>query len=421
MVRDLHRAPGDAGDAAALIGTDKPPPMPPIDAIVAGSGPSALAVAALLAREGVATTLVGPQADRTDARTVALMQPSIRLLRHLGLWPDRLAGLAQPLRRLRIIDDTGGLVASPTVTFSAAELGLEAFGWNLPVAALTRALRDVCLTSGVACLAHAVESAAIADGTVSVLCGGGTRLSAPVVVAADGRESPVRKSLGIATDEWSYEQSAIATTFGHSIAHDDLSIEHHRPSGPLTTVPLPGDRSGLVWMELPERSDALMALDESRFACELQAATHGQLGRISAIGPRTAFAMRGLIASDFGGPRALLVGEAAHVVPPIGAQGLNMSFRDAATAAELVGEACRRGGDPGSAELVRRYGELRRRDVVPRQGFIHAVNQSLLSSFAPLSAMRALGMAAVDRIGPLRRLAMRQGIEPSQELPLAMR
>jgi 2-octaprenyl-6-methoxyphenol hydroxylase len=221
--------------------------------------------------------------------------------------------------------------------------------------------------------------------------------------------------------EWSYEQSAIATTFAHSAPHDDLSIEYHRPSGPLTTVPLPGNRSGLVWMELPERSGELMALNESEFACELQAATHGDLGRVFAVGNRTAFAMRGLIASNFGGPRVLLVGEAAHVVPPIGAQGLNISFRDAATAAELIGDARRKGADPGGAEVVRRYGELRRLDVVPRQNLIHAMNQSLLSGFAPFAVMRVLAMAAIDQIAPLRRFVMNEGLEPSQPLPLTMR
>ena len=186
-------------------------------------------------------------------------------------------------------------------------------------------------------------------------------------------------------------------------------------------MPLPDNHSGLVWMESPERADELMALSESEFACELQAATHGQLGRIFAVGDRTSFPMRGLIASDFGGPRTLLIGEAAHMAPPIGAQGLNMSFRDAATAAELIGDARRKGADTGSPEVVQRYGELRRRDVLPRQSLIHAMNQSLLSGLLPFSALRVLGMAAIDRIGPLRKLVMNQGLAPSQPLPLAMR
>ena len=396
--------------------------MQKADAIVAGTGPSALAAAALLARHDVPTALVGPQAGPgSDPRTIALMQPSIRLLCHLGLWQGKLQEVAQPLRRLRLIDDTGGALVSPTVTFSASELNLEEFGWNLPVAALTEALRDLCVSSGVSRITGLIETVAVADAAVSVSCSTGTEIAAQVMVAADGRGSFVRQALGIAMEEWSYEQSAIATTFEHSAAHEDLSIEYHRPAGPLTTVPLPGNHSGLVWMESPERADELMALSEREFACELQAATHGQLGRIFTVGDRTSFAMRGLIASDFGGPRALLVGEAAHMAPPIGAQGLNMSFRDAATAAELIGDARRKGADIGSAEVVQRYGELRRRDVLPRQSLIHAMNHSLLSGLLPFSALRVLGMAAIERIVPLRKLVMNQGLAPSQPLPLAMR
>ncbi|MDP9138050.1 MAG: FAD-dependent monooxygenase [Pseudomonadota bacterium] len=397
--------------------------MQTTDVVVAGAGPSALVAAALLARQGLSAAIVGPQPHPdSDPRTIALMQPSIRLLCHLGLWQGKLLDVAQPLRRLRLIDDTGGTLTAPAITFSAAELNLEEFGWNLPVAALTQALRELCFTSGVTHITGRIDGLAEAGGAVSVRCrGSDTELAARIIVAADGRDSFVRQALGIAADEWSYEQSAIATTFGHSAAHEDQSIEYHRPSGPLTTVPLPDQRCGLVWMEAPERAGELMALSDEEFACELQAAMHGHLGRIFAVGRRHAFAMRGLLASEFGGPRALLVGEAAHVLPPIGAQGLNMSFRDAATAAELIGEAHRKGGDPGSAEVVRRYGELRRRDVLPRQGLIHAMNQSLLSRLLPISALRALGMAAIDRFGPLRKVVMNEGLAPSQPLPLAMR
>jgi 2-octaprenyl-6-methoxyphenol hydroxylase len=381
------------------------------DAIVAGSGPSALAAAALLARESVSTTLIGPQGtNESDPRTIALMQPSIGILHYLGLWPNPLARIAQPLRRLRIIDDTGSGVSSQTVTFSCDELGLDAFGWNIRVAPLTLALRDLCLSSGVSYRSGRIDSVAVAEDVVTVRCDDSSIFAASIIVAADGRESLVRRSLAIAAEEWTYEQTAIATTFAHSVPHDDLSIEHHRPAGPLTTVPLPHNRSGLVWMERPDVANELMHLDEGDFACELQAAIHGQLGRVLAIGTRAAFAMRGLLAPDFGGPRALLVGEAAHVVPPLGAQGLNMSFRDAAAAAKLIGDACRKGRDPGAGDLVRSYAEVRRRDVVPRQSIIHAINLSLLSGFLPISAARAFGMAAIDQLAPLRKLAMNQGV-----------
>ncbi len=393
-----------------------------VDAIVVGSGPSALAAAALLARQGLAPALVGAApSHEIDPRTVALMQPSIRLLSHLEIWPGRLSALAQPLRRLRIIDDTGSLLTSPTVTFSAGELNLEAFGWNLPLEALCQELHALCTQRGVSCIAGPIESFAVADGSVTVGRGVKAEIAAPVIIAADGKKSFVRQSLGVATHSWSYEQAAIAATFEHSLAHDDLSIEYHRAAGPLTTVPLPGRRSGLVWMETPERAGELMALDESEFRCELQAATHGRLGRILAVGNRSLFPMGGLIASEFGGPRTLLVGEAAHVVPPVGAQGLNMSLRDAATAAELIGDARRNGLDPGGGHVLHCYNQLRRRDVLPRQEVIHYMNRSFLGGSMLLSALRVLGFTAIDRISPLREMIMNEGLGPLQQLPLAMR
>jgi 2-octaprenyl-6-methoxyphenol hydroxylase len=348
------------------------------------------------------------------------MQPSIRLLCHLGLWHGKLAEKGEPLRKLRIIDDSGGPLAAPTLTFSAAELGLEAFGWNVPVAELSLALGKLCL-SGVTRIMGRLRTLAVKTEAVFATCDGEEQLAAPVIIAADGRNSFVRQTLGIATERWSYNQAALATTFRHTALHEGMSAEYHRPYGPLTTVPLPGQRSGLVWMERPQRADELMALDEREFACELQAALHGQLGLISAIDRRTVFGMRGLVASDFGGPRALLVGEAAHMVPPIGAQGLNMSLRDAATAAELLDDARRAGSDPGAPQVVQRYGEIRRRDVMPRQSFIHALNWSLLANSLPVSALRALGLTALDGIGPLRRLVMAEGLEPTPLLPLSMR
>jgi 2-octaprenyl-6-methoxyphenol hydroxylase len=389
------------------------------DAIVAGAGPSGLVSAALLARDGWATALVGEEANSSDPRTIALMQPSIRLLCHLGVWPGELAVQGEPLRSLRIVDDTGEALSAPTLTFSAGELDLDAFGWNVPVAALTRALAEVC-SSGVARFMGRLETLVVETGGIRVTCSEGQTLAAPVIVGADGRNSFVRRTLEIATEEWSYDQAALATTFQHSQRHDGLSLEYHRPHGPFTTVPLPGHRSGIVWMERPQRIAELAALEEGEFAAELQAALHGQLGLISDLGTRTVFAIDGLLATQFGGPRTLLVGEAAHCVPPIGAQGLNMSLRDAAMAAELLGDARRAGLDPGGVEVLRHYGEVRRRDVMPRQHIIHAVNRSLLGRSLPFSAFRSLGLTLLDGIAPLRRLVMSEGLEPSH-LPLAMR
>ena len=392
--------------------------MTDVDVIVAGAGPAGLAAACLLALDGRRVALVArQQGDATDPRTVALMQPSIRLLAHLGLWPGTLKDQTEPLRKLRLIDDTGAMFKAPTITFDPVELGEEAFGWNFPLRLLIPALFARARELGVDLTDADAASAQPVSGGVSVTTTDGRRLQARAAIAADGRNSVLREAAGIRTNRWAYEQTALATSFAHSGAHDGISTEHHRQAGPFTTVPMPGNRSALVWMERPERASQLMALSDADLAAEIQIGTHGALGRVFDIGPRRLFPMQGLVARDFAKNRIILIGEAAHVVPPIGAQGLNMSLRDAAQAADLMeGE-----DDPGNAALLAKYDALRRRDVQPRQQVIDMMNRSLLSGFVALEAGRAAGISLLQQFGPLRRAAMQYGLAPSSSLPRAMR
>ena len=392
--------------------------MSDFDVIVAGAGPAGLAAACLLALDGRRVALVAKeQGDASDPRTVALMQPSIRLLMHIGLWPGALKEATQPLRKLRLVDDTGAMFKAPTITFDPAELGEEAFGWNFPLGILIPALFARAQELGVEMTGADAASASSHSGGVSVTTTSGQRIEARVVLAADGRNSILREAAGIRTNRWSYDQSALVTSFAHSGPHDGISTEYHKGAGPFTTVPMPGNRSALVWMERPARAAELMALSDAELAAEIQIGTHGELGRISEIGPRRLFPMQGLVARDFARNRIILVGEAAHVVPPIGAQGLNMSLRDAAQAADLMeGE-----DDPGTPEIMRAYDALRRRDVQPRQQVIDLMNRSLLSGFMAMETGRAAGMTLLSQFGPLRRAVMQYGLAPSAGLPRVMR
>jgi 2-octaprenyl-6-methoxyphenol hydroxylase len=378
--------------------------------IVVGAGPAGLAAACLLARDGRRVRLIASApGDASDPRTVALMTPSLRILEGLGLWPGNLQAMTQPLRKLRLVDDTGAAFPAPAVTFDPAELGEEAFGWNFPLRLLIPALYARALELGVkVTAADALGAEARTDG-ITVTAADGGRYSAQVAIAADGRNSVLREAAHIRVNRWSYEQAAIATSFAHSGPHDGVSTEYHREAGPFTTVPMPGNRSSLVWMERPGRAAELMALPDRDFAAEIQIGTHGELGRISEIGPRRLFPMQGLLARDFARNRTILVGEAAHVVPPIGAQGLNMSLRDAAEAAALMaGE-----DDPGNSGLLAAYDGRRRRDVQPRQQVIDLMNRSLLSGFLPLEAGRSAGISLLAAFGPLRRAAMQYGLANS--------
>ncbi len=390
--------------------------MAEFTALIAGAGPAGLAAAALLAKEGIATAVVAP-ASTDDPRTVALLQPSIQLLRYLDIWPGSLEGVTAPLRKLCMIDDTGALLMAPRLEFDSQELGLEAFGWNIPLNQLLPALRKRAEGLGVTFIEATAINAKSRGDAIHITLSNASEMFANVCIAADGANSAMRTAAGITTDSWSYDQAAIATSFSHSVGHENVSSEYHKSAGPFTTVPLPENRSSLVWMDRPARAAALMAMNDRELAAELQIETHGELGLISNLGPRKSFPMKGLTARQFAKDRIILIGEAAHVVPPIGAQGLNMSLRDAALAADLILAS----KDPGSNAVMSDYNSARRAEVLPRQQLIDLMNKSLLLGLLPLEGARAICLSALYHIGPIKRLVMQHGLSATHDLPFAMR
>jgi 2-octaprenyl-6-methoxyphenol hydroxylase len=346
----------------------------------------------------------------TDARTVALMLPALRLLARLDLWPADLHALSAPLRKLRLIDDTGSPFPASELVFSAEEIGESAFGWNIPLAALCSSLGRAANRLGVELLETQARTLKLVDGRALVAVLDEREISAPVVVAADGRNSIMRRDAGIAARQWTYDQSALVLSFGHSAAHRDISTEYHKRAGPFTTVPLPGDRSSLVWMEHPERAETLLALSDPALSAEIQAASHGELGRVGELGPRGLFPVSGMRARALGRNRVLLIGEAGHVLPPIGAQGLNTSLRDAEAAAELISGALISGEDAGGPALLARYDALRRADVCMGQSAVDLMNRSLLTGSILLGLGRAAGWGMLSVVSPLRRAIMHRGI-----------
>lgn len=384
--------------------------------IVVGGGPAGLAAATLSAREGIDTLLIAPEAG-PDPRTVALMEPSLRLLSQLGVWPAALSFVSSPLLHLDIIDEMGNLITAPRLTFSAAEIGLEAFGWNIPLGALTVELRAAALAAGVQIIADTVNAAENLGSVAAVDTSSGQRFYGEVLVAADSIESTLRKAAGIDVDRWSFGQSALVTTFNHSGPHHGVSTERHRPGGAFTTVPLPGNASSLVWMGTPPVIESLLFRTAQELAMEIQLITHGTLGLISGVTPPKAFPMRGLRARQFAANRTMLTGETAHAFPPVGAQGLNMSLRDVGHAVDVILAH----DDAGAPAAMADYHNRRSRDITERQAIISAMNTSMLAEFLPLDLMRVGALSAISAFPPLRQLVMRQGLAPTSNLPFAMR
>ena len=204
-------------------------------------------------------------------------------------------------------------------------------------------------------------------------------------------------------------------------SHNGISTELHCAAGPLTVVPMPGNVSSLVWVERAAEARRLQGLSDTEFKTELSAHIAPLLGSLGPIGPRRVFPLSGMTATAFGQNRVGLIGEAAHVIPPIGAQGLNLSFRDAATLAELAGEARDRGDDIGSAAVLAAYERRRRPDAASRVWTIDLLNRSLLSGLLPVHLARGAGLAALNAFAPLRQLLMREGMTPSYATPALMR
>jgi 2-octaprenyl-6-methoxyphenol hydroxylase len=388
---------------------------------VVGGGPAGLTAAIALAGARVPTALIAPPSPASDNRTTALLASSVNALEAIGVWP-RCRAEAAPLRVMRIVDDTRRLWRAPEVRFDAAEIGLQAFGWNIEnhrlLAALNARAREIPDLIRIEDQAAAIS---IHDHDVTVSLAGGGTLTVRLVVAADGRRSICRAAAGIETEHRSYPQTALTFNVAHTRPHRDISTEFHTEHGPFTLVPLPGLRSSLVCVVSPEEAERLGELDAAALDRDIERRAHSILGKVRAEPGRGAFPLAIETARRFAHQRIALVGEAGHVIPPIGAQGLNLGLRDAATIGELAVAARRKGADIGGADLMDEYDRRRRADVTSRTVTVDLLNRTLLSDFLPAQSVRGLGLYLLDRIGPLRRTMMREGVAPRAGQPRLMR
>jgi 2-octaprenyl-6-methoxyphenol hydroxylase len=396
-----------------------------IDIFVSGGGVAGLTAAIAFADAGFRTLCADPappvtdrEAKGADLRTTAFLQPSQAFLDRIGLW-DRLAPHAMPLQVMRIVD-AGGPVPEPRVAhdFDAADISDKPFGWNLPNWLLRREMVAHLATLPLADFrpgtgtAHVLTRAEEARVTLS----DGTRLRAKLIVGADGRHSPVREAAGIGVRTLRYGQKALAFAVTHPIPHDNVSTEIHRSGGPFTLVPLPdwtGDdgiarpSSAIVWMERGPEIKRLISLAIPDFEAEMTARSAHLFGPLRLASQRTVWPIISQVADRMEGERTALIAEAAHVVPPIGAQGLNMSLADLRTLLDL---AVAHRVDPGARPLLQRYARARHAEVLARVTGIDALNRASMVEAQGLRDMRMRALDAIYRVAPVRRVLMQTGL-----------
>ncbi|HXP98014.1 MAG TPA: UbiH/UbiF/VisC/COQ6 family ubiquinone biosynthesis hydroxylase [Telmatospirillum sp.] len=388
--------------------------------LIIGGGLIGGPLAVALASNGVSVALVDTedpkQADGPafDGRASAIALAPQRALATLGLWPT-IAPFAAPIEQIRVSDGHSPLF----LHYDHQAIGQDPFGWIVENRAIRKALQQrlAALPMILRYAPARVTSLERRPGGVAAQLDDGTRLTAALVVAADGRRSPTREQAGIGVTRWGYGQTAIVCTVAHARGHRNIAQEHFLPTGPFAILPLPGHRSSVVWTDKAERVPAIMAQDDAAFLAELGNRFGDFLGEITVEGPRFSYPLSLQFANAYSAERLVLVGDAAHGMHPVAGQGMNMGLRDVAALAEVLVEAKRLGLDLGHGSVLDRYVRWRRFDNLLMLGLTDGLVRLFSNDVPALQIVRDLGLAAVNRAGPLKRFFMRHAMGLVGDLP----
>ncbi|UTO27714.1 UbiH/UbiF family hydroxylase [Bartonella harrusi] len=381
------------------------------DIAIIGAGPVGMIAALSLGYKGYSVSLIGPPTHADELRTTALMMPAIYMLQDLNIW-NILKHHAAPLSFMRIIDLTSRVMRAPTVNFSSAEIGEEAFGYNIPNIELNNTLLSkIALTPNITRFTSLANFFHHKKKHVYITLADGRNIQTPLVVAADGRHSSARRAADIGVKQWNYPQKALVLNFSHEFSHQNTSTEFHTENGPFTQVPLPGKRSSLIWVVHSSHAEKLLNIESKAIEKIIENQMQSMLGKLTVETPIQAWPLSGLISHHFAANRTILVGEAAHVFPPIGAQGLNLGIRDVQTLIDILPNQI---SESNSETIVTHYNRRRKADILVRSGAVHMLNSSLLSGLLPVHIIRSVGLGLLRNCSPLRNLFMREGMSPGQ-------
>jgi 2-octaprenyl-6-methoxyphenol hydroxylase len=358
-----------------------------------------------------------------DPRASAVTAMSRAMLEALGVWP-KLAGAAQPMREIKVTDSRLGAGARPALLNFGEALGgprasADMVENHLIYGALWQSVSGCPAIEPH--IGHRVEAIETRGPAAKIRLGNGGTIAATLVVAADGRNSFIRKAAGIQTVGWSYPQHGIVTTVSHERDHCGIAEEHFLPAGPFAILPLTGNRSSLVWTEASEIAGEIVAGPDKQFQAELERRFGGHLGKVVPVGPRTSFALSMFLARSYAADRVALAGDAAHIVHPIAGLGFNLGLRDAAELSDTVVDNVRLGQDIGSMAVLGSYERGRRFDNVLVALATDGLNRLFSNDNSAVRAIRDLGLTMVDRVDPLKRFFMAQASGRNADLPSLMR
>ena len=381
------------------------------DVLIVGGGPVGLTLALALVQSarGIRVGLVDrrPLSVPRDARASAIAAGVRRVFEALGVWP-KMAAAAQAITAMRITDSGEGDISRPLfLTFDGDIAPGEAFAHMVPNAVSGQVLLDA-VADRITVIAPAIITGYSADTDAArLVLDDGRILTAPLLVAADGGQSALRGMAGIGVIAHDYGQTGLVTTIAHELPHDGVAYEHFRPAGPFASLPLPGNRSSLVWTERSDAAPRFLAMEATELAGEIEAVMGSTLGAVTVEEKLMGFPLKLQLARDFVAPRLALVGDAAHVVHPIAGQGLNLGLKDVAALAEAVVDAIRLGLDHGGDDVLARYQGWRRLDTASMAAMTDGLNRLFSNDVAPVRALRDFGLGLVDRAGPIKSALIR--------------